>query len=82
MVSFVNNHINFLNETVFLPFLQNENNKFDWIENNPLDCDDCRTAWICKKLSAERRHEGLFHGVLCKDDRSLRDCDTNFKKCK
>jgi hypothetical protein len=77
----VSNNITFLNETVFLPFLQNENNKFEVILDNPLDCDDCRTAWICKKLSANTRSK-LDNNVQCKGGHRLGDCDANFKKCK
>ena len=80
-VSFISNNITFLNETVFLPFLQNENNQFDKLWSNPLDCDDCRTAWVCKKLSAEARSK-LTQYVECKDRHPLRDCEKNFKKCK
>ena len=76
-----NNNITFLNEAVFLPFLQNENNKFAMLMNNPLDCDDCRTAWVCKKLSAKTRNK-LYDYVQCKDGHPLRDCVANFKKCK
>ena len=79
-LEFYNNNITFLNETVFLPFLQNENNKIGWIYGNPLDCNDCRTAWICKKLSAKMRNK-LNDNVQCKDGHLLRDCDANFKKC-
>ena len=78
---FLNNNITFLNETVFLPFLENENNKFNTILNNPLDCDDCRTAWIWKKLSAKARNN-LDYKIRCKDGHLLVDCDANFKKCK
>jgi len=78
-VSFWNNNITFLNETVFLPFLQNENNTIT-ITHNPLDCDDCRTAWICNKLSAKIRNK-LDQFVQCKDGHSLFDCEKNFEKC-
>jgi hypothetical protein len=77
---FEGNNITFLDETVFLPFLQNENNRIDRIVNNPLDCDDCRTAWICKKLPEKMRNK-LDDDVRCKDGRLLRDCNANFKKC-
>ncbi len=80
-LEFNNNNITFLNETVFLPFLQNENNTFLEITHNPLDCDDCRTAWICNKLSAKTRNR-LDNNVQCKDESHLRDCDAHFKKCK
>ncbi len=75
------NNITFLNETVFLPFLQNENKEIARIMNNPLDCDNCRTAWICNKLSAETRSK-LDNNVQCKDGHPLADCEKNFKKCK
>ena len=75
------NNITLLNETVFLPFLQNENNTISHIIGNPLDCDDCRTAWICNKLSAKTRNN-LNDYVQCKDGHPLADCEKNFKKCK
>jgi len=80
---FNNNNITFLNETVFLPFLQNENNKIELISGNPLDCDDCRTAWFCKKLSEITRGE-LLARIWCKNSYThpLADCKKNFKKCK
>jgi hypothetical protein len=75
-----NNKIAYLNENVFREFLEKDN-VIDMdggpSSSNPLDCDDCRSAWICNKLLPKAR--SLY--AKCHDGRQLTDCKANFHKC-
>jgi hypothetical protein len=78
------NQINYLDEAVFMPFLTSENgNQLYIIE--PLDCSDCRSAWICKSNKSSEIREAFNHDLnyaKCVDGRDITDCSNNFLKCK
>ena len=75
------NRLEYLEEKVFLPFLKDdERHTITSLKENVLDCDDCRSAWICKQ-SKDVREQML--SPPCKQfGRSLTDCERNFKHCK
>jgi hypothetical protein len=85
-----NNKINYLNKQVFLPFLSSRINYLN-LKNNPLDCDDCRSAWICESISVSDGESIKQYNITqfidkdakCSDNkRSFIDCETNFYECK
>jgi hypothetical protein len=84
-LSFSHTQITYLDEAIFLPFLlQPDNNlylSYTSEVTNPLDCDDCRSAWICKSSTPDRVRESI-NLARCADGRNLKDCKKNFLKCK
>jgi hypothetical protein len=82
-LKFSGNQIKYLEEAVFKPFLTRERNELIWLKKEPLDCDDCRSAWICKSSEARQIRQAISDTyVTCADGRNLIDCDKNFQKCK
>jgi hypothetical protein len=77
--------ISYLDEAIFLPFLLQPNHNLRWSYTNAatstLDCDDCRSAWICKSSTSDQVRENISR-VRCRDERNLIDCKKNFLKCK
>jgi hypothetical protein len=62
-----------LDEAVFLPFLSgNIENNIGTLEGNPLDCDDCRSAWIFKSTTPDHVRKSIKH-AHCVDGRDLTD---------
>jgi hypothetical protein len=72
------NQIVYLDENVFLPFLKESGNALILRNNTLLDCDDCKSAWICKQ---PERLQMALNGCMCKDHNTLNNCESNFKKC-
>jgi hypothetical protein len=79
------NKITYLDEEVFSPFLSKSGNEIATLINNPLDCDDCRSAWICRSTTPERVRKCITD-AKCFDGnkytRDFTDCESNFLKCK
>jgi len=75
------NQIKYLDEAVFKPFLINQTHNYFGIISEPLDCDDCRSAWICKSKESEQIKETFFRDPKCVDGRLITDCSKNFLKC-
>jgi hypothetical protein len=76
------NYIKHLEENVFLPFLMRRiGNKISDLSGNQLDCDDCRSAWICKSSTPDRVRKAI-HDFECDDGRKITDCEKSFLKCK
>jgi hypothetical protein len=77
------NQIVYLDENIFLPFLKEPNNALNLYNNTLLECDDCKSAWICKQTEKMRM---AINNCKCKVDKdnmlTLNDCESNFKKCK
>jgi len=81
------NKITYLKEDVFLPFLMESRNNIN-LYNNPLNCEDCRSAWLCKnnqigvgRVHNENCKEGFYkNGVTAA--LSPTDCETRYKKCR
>jgi len=75
--------IDYLDEAVFAPFLSNGNGNSIWIGNNQaLDCDDCRSAWICKSNKSDQMRKAFVGEAKCIDGRDFTDCQNNFLRCK
>jgi hypothetical protein len=73
------NQIVYLDENVFLPFLKESGNTLNLDNNTLLDCDDCKSAWICKQPEQLRM---AINGCTCKGHKGmLINCKSNFKKC-
>jgi hypothetical protein len=72
------NQIVYLDENVFLPFLKESGNALNMYNNTLLDCDDCKSAWICKQ---PERMKMAINSCICKDHNTLNNCESNFKKC-
>ena len=72
------NQIVYLDENVFLPFLKGSGNALNLYNNTLLDCDDCKSAWICKQ---PERLQMAINSCMCKDHNMLNNCESNFKKC-
>jgi hypothetical protein len=81
-VSLKGNQITFLDEAIFKPYLIKGKVNYLKLGKNPLDCDDCRSAWICKSEDSEKIGRGFAGDVLCVDKRDFTDCSNNFLKCK
>jgi hypothetical protein len=84
------NNINYLDKQVFFPFLLTGNNRILNLTNNPLDCDDCRSAWICQSISVPDGEsmkrlqitQLIDVNAKCSDNkRSFGDCETGFFEC-
>jgi len=81
------NKITYLKEDIFMPFLKEGSLNRINLYNNSLDCEDCRSAWLCKN-----KHIGVdrIQNEKCIDESykngaiqtlSLTDCEKRFKKC-
>jgi hypothetical protein len=79
------NEIEYLNEDVFLPFLSKKSrNNGVSLKSNPLNCEDCRSSWICKSSTSDQVRKSIQQ-AKCLDlhhERVLTDCKQNFLKCK
>lgn len=69
------NELKFLNEKVFNPFLGVSTNSLN-INNNLIDCNDCRNYWLSKDLKLTERISGLN----CTNGKSFADI-SNILKC-
>jgi hypothetical protein len=77
-LSFSHNQITYLDEAIFLPFLVKNASNTLWFSytpeiTNPLDCDDCRSAWICKSSTSHQVRDRIVN-AFCVDGRNLTDC--------
>jgi hypothetical protein len=88
---FLSDHkISYLDKQVFLPFLSSGKNEIVNLKKNPLDCDNCKSAWICESISVPDGESNnqlnitqfIDSKAKCSDNnRSFVDCEMNFSKC-
>jgi hypothetical protein len=70
------NHLEFFDETIFLPFLaSNPENKI-LLNSTYIDCDDCRSNWLVK----ESKYLERFDQIICSNGNDIRN-NSNFKNC-
>jgi len=80
-LDFLSNEIDYLDEAVFFTFLNEYKGTISTLNRNPLDCDDCRSAWICRSNTSDEVRDAIRMS-LCENGHFMTDCEKSFRKCK